>query len=273
MWWIAIFSVLFLVEVTVFVYEQYVWSSIIMAVTIAGAIWLDTHSGTSWVATNLHHLLLWYIPAYLILGFGTALVKWILYASTRVDWITEAKSQFDAKKFEPKAPDFKAKAVETASEEFRKQHAEDNSPYTSPFGRSQEKDDANNDNAKHVARVQELEKQYRDEWSASLPALKRGAFVDFYAKGLRSGAFEAYSTHKIYDVDFSKETSVVDALSPRAKDNKTKIGIWISQWPVVIVSTLLHDLLFKLVKHFTRALDAMFSRMVRQMVTKATKGL
>src|SRR5271166_1590791 len=109
-WWIAILALLFIADIVCFACEAYGWSIFIMTATIAAAIWVDHSTASSWVAANLHHILMYYIPGYLALGLGTALVKWILYASKRVGWIREAKLQFDMRKFEPEKPDFNAAA-------------------------------------------------------------------------------------------------------------------------------------------------------------------
>jgi len=259
-WWMAILAVLFIIDVAVFTAEAYGWSIFIMTASIIGAMWIDHHAPHPWLSTNLHQFFLIYIPAYLVLGLGTAFVKWILYASKRVGWIRDAKEKFDARKFDPKKPDFKGKAVEDASEELRKGL---NRRFDSTSGRLSDEDQA-----KYNARVEELTKQYEAEWTATLPALKRQAFVEFY-----KGNLPYNRNHKIYDVDHGKETSVIDALTPRAKDSVGKITIWIYQWPVVIVSSLIEDFLIKLAKHFARILDAVFSEVVRKMVAKATKGL
>ncbi len=264
-WWIAILALLFIADIICFACEAYGWSIFIMTASIAGAIWLDHSAASSWVAANLHQILLYYIPGYLAAGLGTALVKWILYAAKRVGWIKEAKTQFDAKKFDPEKPDFEVQAK-------RQVPGLSNDLYV--------RNPTDIDKAKlaeaqktYVAEVARVAAELEAKWTESHPSLKRAAFVEFYKRGIRDGAFGGYSSHTIYEADFTKETSVVDALSPRAKDNIGKITIWIYQWPVVIVASLIEDFLIKLAKNFAKALDAMFSKIVRDMVAKATKGL
>jgi len=273
--WIVILALLFLTDVACFAFEAYGWSLTIMIGSIAGAIWLD-HNAGSWLAHNLHSLLLWYIPGYIIAGFGTAFVKWILYTLKRVGWIKEAKTQFDMKKFEPEKPDFSKSAEKLArNEQSDTMNRDAVDRLTANLTTTGEDAKAARAAAldKYNARVAELTAEIEAKWTASLPAQKREAFVTFYTRGLRDGAFGVHTSHKTYDVDHSKETSVVDALSPRAKDNIGKITIWIFQWPVVIVASLIEDFIIKLAKHFATALDAMFSKVVRGMVAKVTKGL
>jgi hypothetical protein len=262
-WWIAILAILFIIDVACFAAEEYGWSVCIMSASLIGAMWIDHHAPHPWLSSNLHQLFLIYIPAYLGLGLATAFVKWILFAAKRVGWITDAKQKFDAKKFDPKKPDFKFKATDDASEELRKRLNRGAYDPHGPLGKLSDEDQA-----KYNARVVELAAQYEAEWTATLPAQKRQAFVEFY-----KGNLPYDRKHKVYEVNYGKETAVVDALTPRAKDNVGKITIWIYQWPVVIVSSLIEDLLIKLAKHFARFLDMVFSRVVRAMVAKATKGL
>lgn len=221
-WWVAILITIFIIDVMFFAYECYGWSITIMTATILGALWIDHHAATPVITANLHKLLLYYVPIYLAAGFGTALIKWILYAAKRVGWIKQAKEQFDL---------------------------------TKTFTSSVSREDV------HVESMN--------------AAQKRETFVRFYKKGLADGAFADGEriSHKVYEVDYEKETSVVDALTPRAKDNIGTITIWIYQWPVVIVSSLIEEFLIKFVKHFATALDALFSKVVRKMVAKATQGL
>jgi|SRR5579859_746865 len=274
LWWMVILATLFIIDVACFTYEAYGWSLSIMALSIAGAIYLDHHTAAPWLATNLHGILLYYIPGYLALGLGTALIKWVLYAAKRVGWIKEAKHQFDEKEFKPEKPDFSDKAKLKTQDEM---HAELIRINRFDHGQLTDAQAGNRADTmgKFNARAAELEAGYDAAWTATIPALKRKAFIDFYQHGMSVGMFGAPSNskHKIYDVNHAKETSVIDALAPRAKDNIGKITIWIFQWPVVIVSSLIEDLIIKLAKHFATALDAMFSRVVRGMVAKVTKGL
>jgi hypothetical protein len=126
-------------------------------------------------------------------------------------------------------------------------------------------------NFKAASKIGEAKKEFdanHDKPDAPI-AQRRQAFVKF---------FESYmgyrSKHKIYTVsDFNKETAVVDALTPRAKDNVGIITIWIFQWPVVIVATLFEDLIVKLAKNAARVFDALFSAASRALVGRVTKGL
>jgi len=264
-WWIAFLALLFIIDVGCFAFEAYGWSLTIMIASILGAVWLD-HNAGHWVTQNLHHILLWYVPGYILAGLGTAFVKWILYAVKRVGWIQEAKTQFDMKKFDPEKPDFVNQAE-------RQVERVSNDLYSTRASSDEAKAKLTAAIAKYNADVASLAAKYEADWTAALPGQKRKAFVEFYTRGLRDGSFGTHSSHKTYEVDHSKETSVIDALSPRAKDNIGKLTIWIFQWPVVIVATVFQDFIVKLAKHFATALDAMFSKVVRGMVAKVTKGL
>ena len=103
-------------------------------------------------------------------------------------------------------------------------------------------------------------------------ANKRAVFVSFFKSGLEYG--DASAKHIYTDgVDYRKDTAVVDALTPRAKENIGAISIWVFQWPVVIVSMLLSDLLVKIVDAVASVLDVLFSAINRKLVAGVTKGL
>lgn len=252
--WMVIIGILFLIDVTCFAFEKYTWSIIIMVGSILGAVWIDGHNSAPWIASHLHHILLWYIPGYILLGFGTAFIKWILYTLNRVSLIKEAKKQFNLQKIEK--PDFKQGAHDYLLTEMYKK-------INNLVGNSK---------VENVTEA-ELAKTYEENWKKELPKLTRQKFVQFYKDGIRSGKFGKSSNHEIYDVDHLKETSIVDALAPRAKDNVGKITLWIFQWPIVITALLIEDLLVKLAKHFATLLDAMFSNIVRGMITRVTRGV
>lgn len=100
----------------------------------------------------------------------------------------------------------------------------------------------------------------------------RMAFVEYFKSKLEH---DSPSRKHIYTegVDFNKPTAIVDALTPRAKENVGIISIWVFQWPIVIVSLLLSDLLLKITRTIATALDALFSAVSRKLVAGATKGL
>lgn len=66
---------------------------------------------------------------------------------------------------------------------------------------------------------------------------------------------------------------VVQALTPRATRYIAEITLWILQWPVVLIATVIEDILVKLGKHIARLLDVILVGPMRTLVRMATKGL
>lgn len=129
-------------------------------------------------------------------------------------------------------------------------------------------------NVKCVGRIREAKKEFDTRYpiKETLPTevvaeTRRKAFVAFFKQ------LPTSQKDTIYSVDFALATSVVDALTPRAKDHVGLITLWIFQWPVVIVEILIADLLIKLGKHTARLFDTAFSYFSRKLVANATKGL
>lgn len=109
---------------------------------------------------------------------------------------------------------------------------------------------------------------FRSRYPSSKDQSINEIFVRYYREQVPS-----YKHQVNNDVDWSKPDAIVNALTPRAKDNVGKITIWVYQWPIVILASIIEDLILKLAKHFARILDAIFSKYVRSMVAKAVSGL
>lgn len=125
-------------------------------------------------------------------------------------------------------------------------------------------------NVKCVGRIRKAKKEFDARYpivKETTPQLRRAAFVAFFKQ------LPTSQKDTIYSVDFALATSVVDALTPRAKDHVGLITLWIFQWPVVIIEILIADLLIKLGKHTARLFDTAFSYFSRKLVANATKGL
>lgn len=125
-------------------------------------------------------------------------------------------------------------------------------------------------NVKCVGRIREAKKEFDERYpiaKETTPQHRRAAFVAFFKQ------LPTSQKDTIYSVDFALATSVVDALTPRAKDHVGLITLWIFQWPVVIIEILIADLLIKLGKHTARLFDTAFSYFSRKLVANATRGL
>jgi len=219
-------ALLFIIDVIVFSYEKYEWSIAVMVGTIALA-----YFGTPHVKEFIEHagwlsIFTKYLPGYLVLGLGTAVVKWSIFSFKHIGKIKKLKAKFDAS--EASSPT----AITRAIADFVPEHR-------------------------------------RGEWTPE--AAKRAVFVRYFGSNLEYG--DPSKKHIYDDADYKKETAVVDALTPRAKENVGVIAIWVFQWPIVIVSMLLSDLLVKVIDTAAAFLDVLFSAISRKRVAGATKGL
>jgi hypothetical protein len=263
---LAVLAVLLIVDVIVFSLEKYEWSVGIMVVSIAGAYFFQPEFHT-FVATGWFAILTKYVPIYLLAGLATAFVKWGLFILKRANAVRDVKQDFDVKYPVDEQIITGVEAQNRAREEARYNEALDR------FNRYQKR-------AKGVPQYADGTVDVSPPTEAPIPpvfepipadqaaANRREAFVNFYSKKV-----EYRANHKVYTADHSQTTSVVDALTPRARDNVGLITLWIFQWPVVIVETLIADFLIKLGKHAARLFDQLFSYFSRKLFASATKGL
>lgn len=125
----------------------------------------------------------------------------------------------------------------------------------------------------HVRWVREVTNQFDAQLDVELATnkvIRRKAFIKFYENGHYPSIRRPY----VYDItDWEHPNAVVNAITPRAKDNVGLITIWIFQWPIVILSTIVSDLIVQLGTHVARFFDFVFMAPVRIMVAKATKGI
>jgi len=222
----------FLVDVIVFSYERYDWSIGIMVASIAVAYFGTPYIKDFIASAGWLPILTKYLPGYIVLGLGTAVVKWIIFSYKHIKGIKAIKAKFDVAMTKDLAAMLKFLDI---------------------------RQDRNGNPT-------------RDADQPFTDCEKRIAFVGFYKDKLEYGS---QSRKHIYtdDVDFNKPTAIVDALTPRAKENVGIISIWVFQWPIVIVSLLFSDLLMKITRIAANVLDAVFSAVSRAMVANATKGL
>lgn len=78
---------------------------------------------------------------------------------------------------------------------------------------------------------------------------------------------------KIHPVNYHQDNAIVDAITPRAKDNVGRISAWIFQWPIVVISTLVSDFFIRIGKHVAQIFDSALSFVGRSLVARATKDL
>lgn len=94
---IGIIALLILIDVIVFAHDRYDWSIGIMIVTIVGAYFFTPHikdfiENTGWLTIFTR-----YVPLYIGVGLGTALIKWMIFSFKQIGKIREVKKAFDIK--------------------------------------------------------------------------------------------------------------------------------------------------------------------------------
>jgi hypothetical protein len=263
---LSVLIVLFIADVIFFSLEKYEWSIGVMVASIAGAYFFqpEVHA---FIATGWFTVLTQYVPVYLAGGLVTSLVKWMLFVYKRANNVRYVKVKFD---------DLYPINEQIVAEPERTERNRVMARYTDALERY---------NAA-VKRAKGVPQYGTGEIDVSPPATmpqppvfepipaeeaaanRRAAFVKFFDDRMkyRSG-------HKVYEADYKQATSVVDALTPRARDNIGLITLWIFQWPVVIVESIIADFLIKLGKHAARLFDRLFSYFGRMLFANATKGL
>lgn len=71
----------------------------------------------------------------------------------------------------------------------------------------------------------------------------------------------------------STREEMLEILTPRAGDYIDRIGTWIIQWPLVILSLAFEDVLSKLAEIVASMFGSMFYRLNKYMIGEATKGI
>jgi len=165
-WWIAIFAILFIIDIVFFAVERYGWSVFVMTISIIAAIWLDQHSTSPWLKQHSHQLI-FYILTYILLGLGTAFLKWVLYVGRRVRSIAEAKTQFDKTKFNPQPPDFKQEATDEILTSRTRANARSS---FKPTLVNTTPEDTPYDYSKERTLIEERTAELQTKWNDSLPA-------------------------------------------------------------------------------------------------------
>jgi hypothetical protein len=112
---------------------------------------------------------------------------------------------------------------------------------------------------------------------AQLRMHKRKAFIRFVTSNrpdaLRRTQVAVPSDSATVENVLSSEEGLIDILTPKARNNVERISFWVLQWPIVVLSTVLEDLLLKIGKHLARLFDAVFNRAARALVGGAVEGM
>lgn len=252
---LALLAILFVADVVCFSCEKYEWSIGIMVASIIGAYLFQPEFHT-FIHADWLRVLTHYVPAYLGLGLVTAVVKWSLYTLKFVGKVRELKAKFDARN--PEGTEILS--TDEQGERTLAQHK-----YEQEVERFQRRVQQNTNNAAIAVGTPPVAPVYEPLTEAQNTANRREAFI-------RAVSNNVYGAH-IHDVDFNSATAVVDAITPRARDNIAFITLWIFQWPIVVVDMIVTDFLVKLGKHAARLFDIVFSFVSRKLVAAATKGL
>jgi len=104
-------------------------------------------------------------------------------------------------------------------------------------------------------------------------ATRKFNFVKHYMKVYSNVSSPDYViVHNVLRDRWKEEDIVVELLTPRAKNHVEKITFWVLEWPWVVISTLLDDVLRKFTKQVTRFFDWAFTRASRFWIARSLKG-
>lgn len=100
---------------------------------------------------------------------------------------------------------------------------------------------------------------------------------------MNKGDTELYAFVKSWNASYSRNRphldtnatldEIITKLTPKAIDYVGRITVWVLEWPVVIVSLILDDVLRKFCTHLASLIDFTFNKLSRKLISNATKGL
>lgn len=203
MFLLILVSILVIADFTLLAFDEYMWSVLVLVGGIVGLTWLFSPVSEFVASIGWHTLAFHYLPLYLLVGAGVALMKWVFYNLKVASYIKE----------------YKVKA----------------------------------------------QKEYKDN-----PSKIREYFVINLWNQRYNRNVKLWNITKI---DYNNDEEFLDAITPKAKKHVSKISVWILQWPFVLISTFIEDVIRKLGKHLASLFDAMFTRLSRLLIRNAAKGL
>lgn len=234
---ILLLIVLFLVavELTLFAYDKYVWSFIVLVASFAAAYFLLPEFASFVQGVGWGTIATVYLPVYIVLGAATAVLKWLMFIRGVSTDLAEARSKFELQYHAHPEPEVVGEPVAGMAIRPR--------------------------------RGQPVNDQ----------VLKREKFLEYLAS---YGTMDLEHLQKVKNIrskssgaNLSKDDALIDILTPRAKEYVGRITFWVLQWPIVLLSLIVEDLILKIGKHVARAIDKVFNQLARALVGNAVKDM
>lgn len=255
----AILAVLVIIDIVIFtVFDKYVWSFITLLGIAFGAFWLLPEFAAFVKAHDWREGVFWLL-VYLGIGCVVATGKWIFHNLSVARHLGLAKEKFVKNQKdgdEREALLAKAEAERQASNEWSrlgKNLPETVSPEEWKATKTAEILAAN-----VVVRKEEADIKRRRE------------FIQYFAE--RYG--KVYKgEHRPSSTGVSTEDEMINELTPKAIHHKARITFWALEWPLVLISLVLEDILIRIGEWLAIVFDKVFTGVARRLVGNAIRGV
>lgn len=266
-----VLALLFLGGVAIISFEKYVFSFFYTAALIAAG-WFLVSPFKEFVLGGWKPLTFKWLPLYIGIGVGVALVKWFFLILKRQRKIKEVRGKFDIflldeadARRQAELKQAEKDAVERASRDARRARNENSANI---FDRAAELVVV-----APPAVVQTSEQ--KAEAKALADAERRQKFIKFFNDAIKSSEYrpDPISTAGITPRQWRDSETVTHLLTPSAKDHLDDITAWIVEWPFVIVATVIQDLVVEFARRVTEFFDWAFTQASRFWIRKAIGDL
>lgn len=247
---LIILAVLIIAEVALFAYDRYITSFIVMIASIAAAYFF-VPIASDFIKLHWVKIVAEYVPIYLVIGIGIATAKWVWFLRCVGATLKYLKSSFV-----------------TPVDVTEKNQAE----YDAAVAKY--KTDLINWEQSDAYRRNNKPKEPAFFDPTPYAAIKNYAFYEHVKD--KYGITELLRGQpkvRISNVrDFTK-VSLTDVFTPRARDYIQRITFWVLQWPIVVLSTIVEDLILNIGTWVAQTFDTLFHNFARKIIGNAVKDI
>lgn len=265
MWWLpdVIFLALFLIGVFVYeIVDKKIFSVLYVALAVAGGWFVFDPFKNFVLAAGWKTIVLHWIPLYLGIGVGVALLKWLQLTLKVASHIGDTKEDLKKIDFQHLVNVLNKTAAE---KEYNETLAEAKRVHSNLNWDSRTQKD------KGLSFVAPEPPAEIPATTAQIDAFRREHFIKLWNKSEREHDLPSVNTDS--KTNWNDPEIITELLTPRAKKNVSTISFWVIQWPFVVVSTVIGDLLLKFGKHVAKWFDHLFTNIGKRLVRHASKGI
>jgi hypothetical protein len=265
--WLLAWGAIGIVDIGFLIADAFVWS--LFAFTLfAVAAYFIMPTVAHWVQTvGWMHILTHYVPIYLGAGVATAVFKWLQYVHRASGPMEKKRIAFE-------------KVFNEAEGLFESYKNHWNPSEKNEGTRVVPIDPRMGAGSVSVSSTGKSSEPKPSSVAVDAVAFKRALFLrynqtsDYHNRQINTDAvrgdleFAPKSINELTD-----DRVFLDKITPKAKDHKTEIAVWIYEWPFVWVATVIGDWLLNLAKHVAALFDSWLGGLSRAIMGRATKGL